>query len=59
MNQSEEDSWYRREVLAREAEVRALLRIAKSLEKIAESSYQPFTVKGVPRNEPDKQAQPA
>ena len=56
MNQSEEDRLYKREVLARESTTRALLRIAKSLEKIVESAYQPFMVKGEPRNEADKQA---
>ena len=56
MNQSEEDSWYRREVLARESTTRALMRIAKSLEKIVESAYQPFMVKAEPPNETNKQA---
>ena len=57
MNNSEEDRWYKREVLARESTTRALLRIARCLEKIVEASWKPEN--GAQRNEADKQAQPA
>ena len=57
MNDSEEDSWYKRDIIARESTTRALLRIARCLEKIVEGNMKPLTEAA--SNETDKQAQPA